>query len=101
MTNEPYHLPVLLHESVEGLDIQPKGNYVDVTFGGGGHSKAILEKLGEEGKLIAFDHDADAAQIGQSDDCALAIDRADVPVAVVLRTVNATTSCPEFQNGTP
>ncbi len=57
---EAYHKPVLLHESVEGLNISPEGVYVDVTFGGGGHSKAILEKLGPNGKLYAFDQDKDA-----------------------------------------
>lgn len=55
-----YHNPVLLKESVEGLDISPDGVYVDVTFGGGGHSKEILRKLGPKGKLIAFDQDQDA-----------------------------------------
>jgi len=55
-----YHRPVLLHESLEGLAINPNGTYVDVTFGGGGHSRAILEQLGEKGKLIAFDQDEDA-----------------------------------------
>jgi 16S rRNA (cytosine1402-N4)-methyltransferase len=55
-----YHRPVLLHESLEGLSIRPDGTYVDVTFGGGGHSRAILAKLGEKGKLIAFDQDEDA-----------------------------------------
>ena len=54
-----YHNPVLLQKSVEGLNIIPNGNYVDVTFGGGGHSKAILQKL-VDGRLIAFDQDADA-----------------------------------------
>jgi 16S rRNA (cytosine1402-N4)-methyltransferase len=54
-----YHVPALLKESIEGLNIQPTGIYVDVTFGGGGHSKGILEQLGE-GKLIAFDQDKDA-----------------------------------------
>lgn len=54
-----YHQPVLLHESIEGLNIRPDGTYVDVTFGGGGHSKAILEKL-DTGRLIAFDQDQDA-----------------------------------------
>jgi 16S rRNA (cytosine1402-N4)-methyltransferase len=54
-----YHIPVLLNECIEGLNIRPDGVYVDVTFGGGGHSKAILEKLGD-GKLIAFDQDDDA-----------------------------------------
>lgn len=55
-----YHDPVMLQECIEGLDIQPGGIYVDVTFGGGGHSKAILEKLGEKGILVAFDQDQDA-----------------------------------------
>lgn len=55
-----YHESVMLHECVEGLNIRPDGVYVDVTFGGGGHSKAILEKLGEKGKLYAFDQDPDA-----------------------------------------
>lgn len=54
-----YHQPVLLNESIEGLGIRPGGTYVDVTFGGGGHSKAILEKL-TTGRLIAFDQDQDA-----------------------------------------
>ena len=55
-----YHNPVLLKETVEGLNIKPDGVYVDVTFGGGGHSKAILEQLGSKGKLFAFDQDKDA-----------------------------------------
>lgn len=55
-----YHNPVLLHESVEGLSIKENGIYVDVTFGGGGHSKEILKRLGDDGKLLAFDQDADA-----------------------------------------
>ena len=55
-----YHNPVLLHESVDGLSIKPNGVYVDVTFGGGGHSKEILKRLGEGGKLFAFDQDEDA-----------------------------------------
>ncbi|MEO5645341.1 MAG: 16S rRNA (cytosine(1402)-N(4))-methyltransferase RsmH [Bacteroidia bacterium] len=55
-----YHNPVLLHESLEGLSIRPDGTYIDVTFGGGGHSRAILEQLGEKGRLIAFDQDEDA-----------------------------------------
>lgn len=57
-----YHKPVLLTETVDGLNIQPNGVYVDVTFGGGGHSKEILKHLGEEGKLIAFDQDKDALE---------------------------------------
>ena len=59
-TAETYHVPVLLRESVDGLDIQPDGIYVDVTFGGGGHSKEILSRLSEKGHLYSFDQDADA-----------------------------------------
>jgi 16S rRNA (cytosine1402-N4)-methyltransferase len=55
-----YHNPVLLKESVDGLNIKPDGVYVDVTFGGGGHSREILSRLGPEGKLYAFDQDQDA-----------------------------------------
>ncbi|GAA0873290.1 16S rRNA (cytosine(1402)-N(4))-methyltransferase RsmH [Gangjinia marincola] len=55
-----YHNPVLLKETVDGLNIDPNGIYVDVTFGGGGHSKEILSRLGEEGKLFGFDQDEDA-----------------------------------------
>ena len=55
-----YHNPVLLIESVDGLNIKSDGVYVDVTFGGGGHSREILKRLGEEGKLFAFDQDEDA-----------------------------------------
>lgn len=55
-----YHNPVLLHETVDGLNIKPDGVYVDVTFGGGGHSKEILNRLGKNGKLFAFDQDPDA-----------------------------------------
>ncbi len=55
-----YHVPVMLQQVIEGLKINPSGIYVDCTFGGGGHSKAILEKLNKEGKLIAFDQDEDA-----------------------------------------
>ena len=54
-----YHQPVLLNETIDGLDINPDGIYVDVTFGGGGHSRAILQKL-KNGRLFAFDQDADA-----------------------------------------
>lgn len=57
-----YHNPVLLTETVEGLDIKPDGIYVDVTFGGGGHSREILKHLCENGKLIAFDQDKDALE---------------------------------------
>lgn len=55
-----YHTPVLLEESVNGMNIRPDGTYVDVTFGGGGHSKYILSKLGKNGKLLSFDQDEDA-----------------------------------------
>lgn len=57
-----YHVPALLNETMEGLKINPDGIYVDVTFGGGGHSRAILERLGENGKLIAFDQDEDVLE---------------------------------------
>ncbi|MDR3137352.1 MAG: 16S rRNA (cytosine(1402)-N(4))-methyltransferase RsmH [Tannerellaceae bacterium] len=56
----PYHLPVLLQESVQGLHIRPDGVYVDLTFGAGGHAALILNQLGRHGKLFAFDHDHDA-----------------------------------------
>ncbi len=55
-----YHTTVLLNETVDGLAVKESGIYVDCTFGGGGHSNLILEQLGPEGKLIAFDQDADA-----------------------------------------
>ncbi|WP_053991057.1 16S rRNA (cytosine(1402)-N(4))-methyltransferase RsmH [Mangrovimonas sp. TPBH4] len=55
-----YHNPVLLKETVDGLNIKPDGVYVDVTFGGGGHSREILKRLGEGGRLFAFDQDQDA-----------------------------------------
>lgn len=55
-----YHIPVLYNESLEALNIKPNGVYVDCTFGGGGHSRGILERLGTDGKLIAFDQDEDA-----------------------------------------
>ena len=61
-TDPGYHIPVLLTESIEALNISPEGIYVDCTFGGGGHSKAILEKLGPQGKLVAFDQDPDAVR---------------------------------------
>lgn len=67
MTME-YHNPVLLHETVDGLNIKPDGVYVDVTFGGGGHSKEILKRLGPNGKLFAFDQDEDAIANALSDE---------------------------------
>ncbi len=57
-----YHVPVMLRECLDALEIKPDGTYVDVTFGGGGHSRAIMERLGERGKLVAFDQDTDAAK---------------------------------------
>jgi 16S rRNA (cytosine1402-N4)-methyltransferase len=60
ITAETYHVPVLLKESIDGLNIRPDGTYVDVTFGGGGHSREILSRLGAEGHLYSFDQDADA-----------------------------------------
>lgn len=62
-----YHLSVLLPESLAGLAIDERGTYVDVTFGGGGHSRAILAQLGAKGRLLAFDQDADAAANAPSD----------------------------------
>ena len=61
-TAETYHVPVLLRESVDGLNIHPDGIYVDVTFGGGGHSREILSRLSKKGHLYSFDQDADAEQ---------------------------------------
>lgn len=63
-----YHIPVLLKETVDGLHIKPNGVYVDVTFGGGGHSKEILSRLGPEGKLFGFDQDQDAHKNELQDD---------------------------------
>ena len=59
-TASTYHVPVLLNESIDGLAIKPGGTYVDVTFGGGGHSREILRRLGPDGRLFSFDQDADA-----------------------------------------
>ena len=55
-----YHNPVLLEDALLGLDIRPEGIYVDVTFGGGGHSRVLLDQLNEQGQLFAFDQDQDA-----------------------------------------
>lgn len=68
MEHNEYHNPVLLTETVDGLNIKPDGVYVDVTFGGGGHSKEILRRLGPDGKLFAFDQDTDALQNALKDD---------------------------------
>lgn len=63
-----YHNPVLLKETVDGLAVKPDGVYVDVTFGGGGHSREILSRLGEGGKLVAFDQDEDALKNALDDE---------------------------------
>ncbi|WP_102409216.1 16S rRNA (cytosine(1402)-N(4))-methyltransferase RsmH [Parabacteroides bouchesdurhonensis] len=63
-----YHVPVMLHQSLEGMNICPSGVYVDVTFGGGGHSREILKQLGNEGHLYGFDQDADAEKNIPADD---------------------------------
>ena len=56
---ETYHIPVLLRQSIDALDIKGNGVYADLTFGGGGHSKEILKHLGNDGRLLAFDQDKD------------------------------------------
>lgn len=63
-----YHVPVMLQECIEALNIKPNGTYVDVTFGGGGHSREIMKHLGANGRLLAFDQDADAQQNMIADD---------------------------------
>ncbi|MBO4486324.1 MAG: 16S rRNA (cytosine(1402)-N(4))-methyltransferase RsmH [Prevotella sp.] len=68
ITTETYHVPVLLKESIDGLNIRPNGVYVDVTFGGGGHSREILSRLSAEGHLYSFDQDADAEKNIVDDD---------------------------------
>ncbi len=68
MTTMEYHNPVLLKETVDGLNIKDDGVYVDVTFGGGGHSREILKRLGEKGRLFAFDQDLDALENTIEDD---------------------------------
>ena len=60
--NEVYHIPAMLKETMEGLHIKPDGTYVDVTFGGGGHSRAIMKELKKGGRLFSFDQDSDALQ---------------------------------------
>ena len=67
-TAETYHVPVLLRESVDGLAIKPDGVYIDTTFGGGGHSREILSRLGKKGHLFSFDQDADAERNSVNDD---------------------------------
>lgn len=67
MEEEVYHIPALLEASIEGLNIKPDGTYIDVTFGGGGHSRAILATLGEHGHLYGFDRDTDALRNAPDD----------------------------------
>jgi 16S rRNA (cytosine1402-N4)-methyltransferase len=71
--NAQYHIPVLLHETIQALQIKPNGTYVDCTLGGGGHATAILNQLGPDGKLIVFDQDKDAIQNVPADDRVLFI----------------------------
>lgn len=59
-TEPTYHIPVLLHESIEGMHLQSGGTYVDVTFGGGGHSREILRNMDDKSRLFSFDQDTDA-----------------------------------------
>lgn len=68
MQQEQYHIPVMLDECIEGLDIKPDGVYIDLTFGGGGHSKAIIQRLSEKGSLYAFDQDSDAIKNALDDE---------------------------------
>ncbi|AFL81348.1 S-adenosyl-methyltransferase MraW [Aequorivita sublithincola DSM 14238] len=75
MMETEYHNPVLLKETVQGLNIKPDGVYVDVTFGGGGHSREILKHLGPTGKLIAFDQDTDALENAIDDERFLLINQ--------------------------
>lgn len=65
MANEVYHIPVLLKETIDGLNIKPDGIYIDLTFGGGGHSREILSRLGRNGHLYSFDQDLDAQKNAQ------------------------------------
>lgn len=68
MTTETYHIPVMLNECIDNLDIKPDGIYVDLTMGGGGHTRAILERLGPEGHLYSFDQDPDAERNAPDDE---------------------------------
>lgn len=74
MKVEDYHIPVLLKQSVDGLNVKPDGIYVDVTFGGGGHSREILSRLSLDGHLFSFDQDADAEQNASQGDIRLSDD---------------------------
>lgn len=67
MPTETYHIPALLPETLEALDLHPDGTYVDATFGGGGHSRAILDRLGPQGRLLSLDQDDEAVANAFSD----------------------------------
>lgn len=67
MTETAYHIPALLPQAIEALDIRPEGTYIDVTYGGGGHSRAIVEHLSSEGHLYGFDQDMDAVSRAMAD----------------------------------
>lgn len=88
--SENYHIPVMLNECLDGLNIKPNGTYVDLTFGGGGHSKAILNKLGKEGKLYVFDQDEDAIQNLPDDERCVFVNHNFKYVSQFLTYLNAT-----------
>ena len=67
MLQEVYHIPALLPQTIDALQVRPDGVYVDATFGGGGHSRAILERLGPKGHLYSFDQDEEAVERAMSD----------------------------------
>ena len=92
-----YHVPALLNECMEGLNIQPAGIYVDVTFGGGGHSRRILELLGE-GRLIAFDQDSDAEKNKPVDDRFLFLNQNFRRILIVFLRFNKMLECGTMQN---
>lgn len=68
MSNQTYHIPVMLQETVDGLNVRPDGIYLDMTFGGGGHSREILRRLGPQGRLLSFDQDLDALRSTLNDE---------------------------------
>ena len=80
-----YHIPVLFKETLDGLNIQPDGVYVDCTFGGGGHSAGILNLLNENGKLIVFDQDIDAKENVPNDARIVFIPQKFSPLATVFK----------------
>lgn len=79
-----YHVPVMLNECLEGLQIRPDGIYVDVTFGGGGHSRAILQQLGSKGHLYSFDQDPDAERNIFSEECGVRSEESPTDKAVKM-----------------